>query len=238
MAQDIQYPLGRGSLRDVMDAHKTNIFKSMNCVLIGKIESYDPLLNTASVSIQHTRQIYGEAEPTTFDVLTDCPVFIVQGGGSWLSMPITKGDPCIILFSDRDIDNWWHDGSVTTPASLRSHSLSDGMVLVGIQHRKSAIAVDNTLVELHGGAKKVKTTSSAGIAERINGTGKYSVKNNAADLKTQLDALCDAVSNLAAGLYIPGTGPLPTTPLSTGVAVQASVSAIKTAIGTLLEAGS
>jgi hypothetical protein len=94
--------------------------------------------------------------------------------------------------------------------------------------------VDDSIVELHGGTKRVKTTSNAGIAERMT-VGKYSVKNDLADLKTQLDTLIDAVLSLAGGTIPAGTGLA--VPLSTASSAITTINGVKTQLALLLEAG-
>ena len=40
-------------------------------------------------------------------------------------------DPCLVIFSDIDIDAWFQNGEASAPNSPRRHSLSDGFVFVG-----------------------------------------------------------------------------------------------------------
>lgn len=239
------YPLSNPTLADLLDRHKLEVSRSINCVLIGAIESFDASTNTASVTISAKRE-YMDGEVLDFPLLTDCPVFTPQGGGSWLSFPISSGDPCIVLFNDRDIDQWFLSGQAKVPGSTRAHSLSDGLVLVGIQPLTGALSIDDSQVELHGGTNKVKvsstvevdvtaakvvtTGSTGGIAEKMT-TGKYSVKNSAVDLKTLIDYLIDKTSIFAAGT-IAGA------PLNTSAVYIADLTYVKTQLNLLMEAGS
>lgn len=240
MAQDILYPLGPTSLRDVLDANKLDVARSINCVLIGVIESFDAAANTATVSIAHKRKFYGEDSPREFPILTDCPVFITQGCGAWLSMPIASGDPCIVLFNDRDIDNWWHDGSVTTPASLRSHSLSDGLVLVGIQPRTDPIAVNDSIVELHGGDFPVHVTSDSelvllkGVKAQMDATtGKVTIKNTTQNLFTILNNFLTQMETVTTVTGAPTAAIIVNPLFCTGP--TSAVGAAKLALGLLME---
>jgi hypothetical protein len=52
-------------------------------------------------------------------------------------MPIQSGDTCLVLFCDRDLDNWFESGQITTLNSNRVHDLSDGVALVGIRHKQN-----------------------------------------------------------------------------------------------------
>lgn len=128
------------SLTDVLDLHKKDIMLAFNCHAIGTIQSFDSTTQTASVSINY-KKTYLQADPVTgiykpqlsdYPLIVDCPVFVNQGGLAALTMPIVKGDTCIILFNDRDIDNWYQTGQVGPLATQRLHSFSDGMILVGV----------------------------------------------------------------------------------------------------------
>ena len=231
----------------MLDAFKIEIAQSINCVLIGRIEDYSAAKNTASVSIQEQRR-YMNGATLDFPLLTDCPVFVLNGGGSFLNMPISSGDTCIVLFNDRDIDAWHHSGGVEIPQSLRTHSLSDGMVIVGVQNTKNVLALDDAMVELHGGPNPVQITSeeditlttdsntvvnttkltvsatTGGIANKMT-TGKLSVKNTTADLATLVNAFITAVAACNVGT------------LNSGV-FATNINAFKSQFAALLEAGS
>ena len=98
-------------LEDLLKQHKNEIFATMNCIQIGKISSFDTSTQSAQVELQVKRRISGE---TTIDypLLIDVPVIVVQGSGAYIEMPINEGDYCLVLFNDRDIDNWWVDEAV------------------------------------------------------------------------------------------------------------------------------
>ena len=172
------YPISEPSIANILSRHKIEVSRWINCVQIAQIVSFNKLTNTASVQIVGKRE-FVDGEILDYPLLTDCPVFILQGGGSWLEMPIAKDDHCIVLFNDRDIDNWY-SSSLTfnpTPNTLRAHSLSDGLVLVGINPLMDALLLSGSGVELHGGPNAVKVSStkavdvlSTGDAASLKGT--------------------------------------------------------------------
>ena len=91
------------SLADVMEYTSDYVRYSVNCHQVGKIESYDKDSQTAEVSVGVKRRL-ANGEEATYPLLLDVPVVILSGGGASLTFPISKGDKCIILFNDRDID--------------------------------------------------------------------------------------------------------------------------------------
>lgn len=118
-------------LKDVLDSLDRDINLDLNCVKIGQINKFDPEKKTAEIQILF-KILKQDETSSSYSVLVDCPIFTLQGGGSSLQMPIEPGDNCIVLFSDRNIDNWYRTGSEGIPFDGRTHSLSDAIALVGV----------------------------------------------------------------------------------------------------------
>jgi len=134
-------------LDDILEQLSNDIFASLNCVQIGKIEKVNNN-QTVEIMIQVKRRV-----PTgtiNYPMLVDCPYVIMQGGGAYLDMPIQAGDYCLVLFNDRNIDTWWSTANVKEPRDRRKHSLSDGIALVGINPESSSLETDGQVVRLLG----------------------------------------------------------------------------------------
>ena len=163
---------------------KYDVMASMFCVQIGTIVSYNQALNTASISINSKKQ-FSTGQTADYPVLGDCPVFILSSGSgtssSQISMPINKGDQCIVIFNDRCIDQWWVSGKAEIPESSRMHSIADGIALVGIRNLKTVKFTPANSICIDGGSKKV------------------SVKNSSTNLKAVIDLIIDAIGTLTFG---------------------------------------
>ncbi len=183
-------PIVDPGLRDVLQQHAQDVFASLNCHQLGTIEAFDASKQTASVSLNVRRVVYNQQVPAdplsnqptpitpniiTYPVLVDCPVFVLTGGGSYLTMPIKNGDTCLVLFNDRDIDSWFATGAVAPPNSGRMHSLSDGMAIVGFRSLANVLSGYSSNVVLHSDAL-------------------VKISNQATTLKLALDQLCDALT--------------------------------------------
>jgi len=129
------------SLADLIDLVKRDVMMSLSCHHIGTIQEFNADMQTAKVTINYKKTYFqrnnstGLYDPVLVDypILLDCPCIVLGGGPTALTFPITKGDECLILFNDRDIDNWFKSGQVGPVATPRLHSLSDGLALVGIR---------------------------------------------------------------------------------------------------------
>lgn len=194
-------------LQTLFTERENQILAKINCIQIGKIDSYDMATQSASVQIQVKRRV-GKDAIVEYPLLVECPVIVSQGGGAFLEMPIEPGDFCLLLFNDRDIDNWYLGPGYTEPGTKRKHSLSDAFVLVGINPSTQALDLSGDAVGLIGGDKKIR------------------VKNNSEDLLTLLSDLIDAINAIV-------TTGSPTTH-TVNAASQAALDAIKTRISNLL----
>lgn len=102
--------------------------------LPGIIIEFDPAARTATVqpAIQRVFVAHdGEQKPMNLPPCVDVPVYFPSGGGFELTFPVAKGDHCLLIFSERCIDNWFSSGSVEPPDDYRQHDLSDAFAFVG-----------------------------------------------------------------------------------------------------------
>lgn len=124
-------------LRALLTAFKAEVFADLNCHQVGQIVSFNAALQTAVVQLSLQRSVNGGL--VAYPLLTDCPVLVLNGGGASLTFPIAAGDPCFVLFNDTDIDKWFTTGNVVAPNTGRTHSLSDGLVIVGARNLSNRI---------------------------------------------------------------------------------------------------
>ncbi len=145
---------------DMIQQMKLDISRTMNCVKIAQVQSFDPSRKTVQAQIVFKR-VLGNGTIADYPVLVDCPVFTLQGGGGAIQFPIQAGDHCILLFSDRNIDAWFANGGSSAPFDARAHDLSDGIALVGVNALSSDLAAyqanvaqifyDGAMLSLSGG---------------------------------------------------------------------------------------
>lgn len=135
--------INQPELIDLLNSMKQDILKDINCIRIGIIQGFDATNQTATIEIA-SKQIASIDTKNNrtlkdFPILLECPVMVLSGGNSRITFPIEIGDTCIILFNDREIDNWFVDGNIQAPSTLRKHDLSDGLAIVGIRNLQNAI---------------------------------------------------------------------------------------------------
>jgi hypothetical protein len=144
-------PIVTPGLRALFDTERGSAAVNINKIQIGTIQSWTPGSQSATVQLVNQRVVFNTPQPGSqtpadpkiipYPLLVDVPVFVLSGGTAFLGMPIAPGDPCIVLFNDRDLDPWWTTGNTgAAPNTARVHSLADGMALVGVRPSTNPIA--------------------------------------------------------------------------------------------------
>ncbi|MBX4266532.1 Gp138 family membrane-puncturing spike protein [Clostridium estertheticum] len=108
----------------------------------GIVQSFDPVEQTVTVQLTIREQITnedGKKQWVNLPLLLDVPIFMPRGGGFVLTMPVTKGDECLVIFGDMCMDAWFSNGGIQNQIEKRRHDLSDGYAILGIWSQPNVI---------------------------------------------------------------------------------------------------
>lgn len=155
---------------------------SMNCHQVGEIVSFDASTQTAEVQIKMMKMKNGKLQD--YPILIDCPCVVLGGGQGRVTFPITAGDSCLVLFNDRDIDNWYAGGQKMLPRTERKHSYSDAIALVGVHNLQNKITdylVDGTELKYRNATIKLQNNTITIDAPYVNVNGNVNVVQNEVD---------------------------------------------------------
>lgn len=221
------------SLSDLLNLLKKEIFFDLNCHHLATIQSFDSVKQTVTATVNYSKTIFELNETSgvynpiqvSYPLLVDVPIIIIGGGTVRMTFPIKKGDQCLVLFNDRNIDNWFQSGQAGPVATSRAHSFADGIALVGPNSLASTIAAyDATRALLTNGTVKLGINPSNNKLVLTNGTSLNTLLQN---LCTQLQALTTALAALTVSGVTTGAG-------VSGVPVNAAtISNVGTQIGTI-----
>ena len=180
-------------LQDLLQSLRSEIFKALNVAKPGVITSFDPATKVAMVQILDKRILPNGSTPSYPEI--ECPVFTLQGGGGAIQFPIQAGDQCLILFADRNLDNWFGNGLQNPPRDARCHDLSDGICLVGLNPLTSAMDdyQADTARWFYGGM------------EIAFNDGKVTIQNDAESLTAVLTDLLTILSTMSSASITAGT---------------------------------
>lgn len=255
MALPFEILVGDPTLSDVLLNFQKQIFLSFNCHAIATIQNFydgtttipntgpkvDATVNySRSYFVRNTTGDYVQQD-VPYPILLSIPLIVMGGGNACLTFPVAKGDQCLVLFNDRDIDNWVRGGTSGPVSSPRLHSFSDGIALVG-PHQFPITDYDNTRVVLRGSLDgttmvgvsqtKIKIANTAeGTLGTILGNLMTAIETLNSTLVTLTTAMSTATpSTVVAQIATPsGTAETALTNLST------TFSGIATSLGGLLE---
>lgn len=240
MTQNINYIPNEPELKDLLDYFKKQIKLELNCHHIGTINSFDSSNQTAQVSINYAKTFLqidsvGATSVVTsnYPVLVDCPVICLGGGGTGaLTFPIAAGDECLLLFNDRDLDNWFSGSSGSAPASGRLHAFSDAVVLVGLrsmgnvipnyvadavalqyQGNSIQIAADTVSIQMQSGVTlaldgtgDLQVSLGSGVNFEMDAEGKFKFTNGSGEL---IASIVQLMNDIQSGLVTTMLGPMP-----------------------------
>lgn len=222
------------TLKDLLDLTKKQILLGLNCHHLGTVQSFNPINQTAVATVNYP-QTYMKFNSATglynpmlvnYAQLVDCPVISLGGGTAALTLPITKGDECLVLFNDRDINNWFQNGAGAPVATSRLHSFSDGLILVGVRSLPNVLAAYDTARALlrngtNGSTQVGVSATKVRIANQASGTLGVSFGN----FLTALNTFITTTSVATTAIQI----------AAAAVTFKPAVTTFQTAIGGLLE---
>lgn len=229
------------TLSDLLNLLKKEIMLDLNCHHPATIQSFDAVAQTVTATINYTKTFFQLNSATrqydpiqvNYPIIVDCPIIVMSGGDAHLTFPIAKGDECLMLFNDRDLENWLQSGQVGPVATSALHSFADAIALIGLNSSANLIQdYDAVRAVLRNGNAKV------GV-----GTDKILIANTDSTLNTLLQNILTQLENLAtAAAAITVTGVQggggtsgPPSNASTFTAVSSQLSSLATQLGGLLE---
>ena len=168
-----------------------------------------------SMILQYLTDDNGSNQPVlaSYPPFAGVPVITLGGGGGAVTFPITAGDQCMLVFIDRDIDNWWLSGTQGLPPNTtRLHNFSDAVAIVGLRSKnKSLSSYSTTDTQLYGPAGNTGPTvslDSSKVGIYNASTSLLTVMNDiitalralngktGPDCTTQINAANDAITSL------------------------------------------
>ena len=174
MSNPVQYGT-KPTLASLLELLQKNIMANLNCHQVGEIVSFNPGNQTAEISVKMTYVVNDKI--LEYPLLIDCPCVVLGGGKGRVTFPITAGDSCVVLFNDRDIDNWFSSGQKMPPRTDRKHSFSDAIAIVGLHNSQNKITdYLTTGTELKYGNSTIKLED--GKVTVTNGTATVVLNNN------------------------------------------------------------
>lgn len=154
------------------NAFKEALSFGIHCCLPCIVQSFDSSRMTVDAQPTVRERIIQESGQITYmqyPLLINVPVVFPQGGGNYITFPVSPGDECLVIFSDNAIDNWWVSGGIQNPVEQRRHDLSDGFAIVGVRSISKSMPSVGSGVKIKGpGSPEVNVNGENATIESGN----------------------------------------------------------------------
>lgn len=104
----------------------------------------------------------GDTQPYQLPDISNVPCVIPSSGHYALTLPVSAGDKCLLVFADRSLDDWITHARAADPEDERRHALSDAIAILGIRSKATALSgYSTTRAELgHESGPKVAVSQT------------------------------------------------------------------------------
>jgi hypothetical protein len=127
----------------------TSMLNDVHTVMPGTIESYDYTTCKASVQPALQRKYQDDIE-RALPIMVNVPVVWPRTFQGSISFPLNRGDGCLIVISERSMDEWLSLGKICTPNDPRKFDLSDGIAIPGLfAFTETSSISNNTGFQIH-----------------------------------------------------------------------------------------
>lgn len=172
--------LNTPSLSNTIMLANSHLAENLNCIRIGIVDSvYSDMTVSVKLANKKTlKQNHDGTQTVREYALIRAKVCYCTPFATW---DIKKGDECVLLFSDREIESWFTTGEVSPIAYPRMHDLTDAVAIFGIRSLPNVFNVSNGL-NLFYGANSINITNTdiqATNFKALNGaTGSFVSQDN------------------------------------------------------------
>lgn len=128
------------NLYDTLKDAMSSVLANVHTVLIARITA----VNEATINAKPVINRVVDNASIELPEFIEIPVINIQGGGSYLAMPLAIGDYCMLLITERCFDRWWNGEDNIEPLEMRMFDYSDAIALVGINNKNGLIAIPTT----------------------------------------------------------------------------------------------
>lgn len=148
-------------LHTVIKANGNTQAQELNCMRIGIVEEFHPEDFTVLVQIANKKDLLqrvdGTRETRNYALIRAKVCFC----NPFITNPIKKGDECVILFADREIESWFINGDINPLAYQRMHDLTDAVALFGIRSLPNMIQALTDCLHLFYGTSDIQIKNNS-----------------------------------------------------------------------------
>ena len=208
------------NFNDVMEIAQDAIMSRLNCHNIGRIIEFDKDTQTCTVELMQIKQFSNQL--ITPAPITQVPLIMLGAGGAYITMPNPVGTICLLLFLDRNMDNFMETGEQYVPDTTRMHDFTDAIALTTFttlvnplnNYDEEAVTLFNEgLIEEISKLSYIKIYPDkieiqAADGANITANDKVSISNSSQDLGTLIQSFltaCESIATVNGGALTPAS---------------------------------
>jgi hypothetical protein len=119
----------QAELNDLLKKVIEEEIKNIKTITVGKITK----LNGNTVNVRPVMSASVGGVKVDLPEFVNVPFHTMQGGTSYIIMPIAVGDYCLLYVCERDFDNWWLGSDYEKPRTYQIHDYSNTIAHVGLK---------------------------------------------------------------------------------------------------------
>lgn len=188
------------NMLEVIELAKQQIASNINCHNVGRIIAFDKDTQLCTVELlqikQYNQQSYIPAP------ITDVPLIIYGSDEGLITPPNPVGCKCLLIFNDRNMDNFLETGEAYTPETGRMHDFTDCFALCSFKTLVNPVKDydDNALSLIRTGKiQDIDNVSSVklypNLIELIT-SGKVRIANSKQNLAALMQSFLTACENI------------------------------------------
>jgi hypothetical protein len=156
-------PASQPNLITVIQHVLADAFSSIHTAFPAQIETYD--YKTAKANVKPLiSATYPDGTSMELPVIQNVPVVWPRTSLGSISFPLQRGDGCLIVCSERSIDDWLSLGGQNVPTDPRAFDLNDAIAIPGLYSFASQTKITgNNKFEIHYKDQKVTIDESGNI---------------------------------------------------------------------------
>lgn len=200
---------------DIMEVSQNAIMSRLNCHGIGKIVEFNKTTQTATIQLMQLKQFANEIY--TPAPLTEVPLIIYGNEQSGITLPDPIGAICLILFLDRNIDNFILTGEMYKPDTSRMHDYSDCVAIttfktlvnpienydenaLTLYHNRIIEEIAYTAIFKNYANRLLLQVSSDENISKIEITDKINIQNSSQSLATLITTLIEKIEAMTVNI--------------------------------------
>ena len=194
-------PMNNPNLITAMQHAIVNALSSVHTAFPAQIEKYD--FSTAKADVKPLLIAnYPDGSTMELPVIPNVPVVWPRTSLGSISFPLQRGDGCLVICSERSIDDWLLLGGKGAPADPRMFDLNDAIAIPGLYSFASQTKITNNedfqiTFNTDSGVKNILIKKNGDV--EIGGTGLKKLITE--EVISKLNSHTHAAGSLIAGPY-------------------------------------